>query len=143
MQSLPENFDGVFRFTNFTDTDFVVAWNSVEYTFPAMKTIPMVIPDSTMQEIQSIRKMFARKLAVREFYKTPKFISMNGQQVPAMYTDADLEPFIQKCLEPLPVANATMKAMPKDSEENYSVTEPIDDSIKDVNDLVAKKGNKK
>jgi len=140
---LPENFDGVFRFTNFTDQDFDVSWNSIQYTFPAMKTIPMVIPDSTMQEIQSIRKMFARKLAVREFYKTPKFISMNGQQVPALYTDSDLEPFIQRCLEPLPVASATMKQLPKDKDENYTVTEPIDDSVKDVQTLVATKGNKK
>ncbi len=31
----------------------------------------------------------------------------------------DLEPLVQKCLEPLPIAQATSKVLPKDSEKNY------------------------
>lgn len=120
---LPADFDGVFRFTNFTDEDFKARWNSIEYTFPASKTTPMVIPGATPEEVQTIRKKFARELAEREFYKTPKFKLMNDipvGQTPAIYTDSDLTPFIQRCLEPLPVAQATLKALPKDSNSNYS-----------------------
>lgn len=120
---LPTDFDGVFRFTNFTDKDFTAKWGGVEYTFPAMKTSPMIIPGMTPEEVQNIRKKFARELAIREFYKTPKFIGMNTISpggIPALYTDSDLVPFIQRCLEPLPLAQVIAKAIPKDSEKNYS-----------------------
>lgn len=116
MTQLPEDFDGVFRFTNFTDKDFKAKWASVEYTFPAMKTTPMIIPGQTPEEIQHIRKKFARELAEQEFYKTPKFVGMNSVQpggVPALYTDSDLTPFIQRCLEPLPIAQLKSKIVPK------------------------------
>lgn len=118
---LPENFDGVFRFTNFTDTEFKAKWGNVEYTFPAMKTTPMVMNFSPL-EIQHIRKKFAKELAILEFYKTPKFVGMNAHipgGVPATYTDADLAPFIQRCLEPLPLGQATTKiAKPSLDESN-------------------------
>lgn len=127
-QQLPEDFDGVFRFTNFSDEDFVAKWNSVEYTFPAMKTTPMLIPEASQFEIQSIRKKFARELATREWYKTDKFKGMDSVgkadgKTPATYTESDLAPFIQKCLEALPIARATTKKLPKDSEDNYTKDE--------------------
>ncbi len=123
INELPADFDGVFRFTNFTDRDFKARWNSIEYTFPAQKSTPMIIPGATPEEVQSIRKKFARELAEREFYDTPKFIKMNDVPMggtPALYTDSDLAPFIQRCLEPLPIAQAVMKTLPKDKDTNYS-----------------------
>lgn len=119
--SLPTDFDGVFRFTNYTNEDFTARWANIEYTFPAMKTTPMIVPNATPEEVQHIRKKFARELATREFYKTPKFVGMNSVQpggVPALYTDSDLAPFIQKCLEPLPVAQAKTKVLPKVLDES-------------------------
>jgi hypothetical protein len=133
---LPEDFDGVFRFTNFSDEDFVAKWDKVEYTFPANKTSPMVM-NATPVEIQNIRKKFARELAEREFYKTPKFNKMNEHVPggkPALYTDSDLQPFIQKCLEPLPIVHARTRVLPKDNledknskdEEGNPLTVPLD-----------------
>lgn len=120
---LPADFDGVFRFTNFTDTDFKARWNKIEYTFPAMKTVPIIIPGATPEEVQNIRKKFARELAEKEFYNTEKFKYLNHPDRgshPAGYTESDLEPLIQKCLEPLPVGNVTAQAIPRDNTERYS-----------------------
>lgn len=114
---LPENFDGVFRFTNFTDEDFTAMWNKVEYTFPANKTSPLVIPGETPEGVQSIRKKFAKELAEREFYRSEKGQFMNSKAAgprPALYTDSDLAPFVQRCLEPLPIAPAAAKAVKDD-----------------------------
>lgn len=128
INALPVDFDGVFRFTNFTDRDFKARWNSIEYTFPAQKSTPMIIPGATPEEVQTIRKKFARELAEREFYETPKFVHMNAPVpggTPALYTDGDLAPFIQKCLDPLPIAQATIKTLPKDKDTNYSKSTKI------------------
>ncbi len=134
---LPADFDGVFRFTNFTKEDFTARWGGIEYTFPAQKTTPMVIPGATPEEVQYIRKKFAKELALREFYDTKKFKTMNNVPpggTPALYTDSDLAPFIQRCLEPLPIAQATMKAVPRiaddtnfrKDEEGNNVTQILD-----------------
>lgn len=133
---LPEDFDGVFRFTNWTDRDFTARWDKIEYTFPANKTSPMVM-NFTPSEIQNIRKKFAKELAVREFYSTDKFKELNKHVpggIPALYTDTDLTPFIQKCLEPLPIQNAKAKMLPKDNlelknrqdDEGNPITVPLD-----------------
>lgn len=125
---LPLDFDGVFRFTNNTNSDFVGVWNKVEYTFPAMKTTPMVIENATPLEVQSIRKKFAKDLAVAQFYESAKFKDMNDPKhgvKPALYTDSDLAPLIQKCLEPLAVGVAKAKALPKDKNENYKVSKIV------------------
>jgi hypothetical protein len=66
---LPSDFDGIFRFTNWTDSDFTAKWDNIEYTFPAKKTTPIVIPNATPVEIQNIRKKFAKELAVACFYQ--------------------------------------------------------------------------
>ncbi len=112
---LPADFDGIFRFTNFTDADFKAKWDNIEYTFPAMKTTPMIIANASPEQIQSIRKKFAKELAIVEWYKSPKFIGMNAHTpggTPALYTDDDLVPFIQRCLEPLPVGQSSARVLP-------------------------------
>ena len=121
---LPPDFDGVFRFTNYTDQDFTAKWNNVAYTFPATKTSPMIIPGATPEEVQHIRKKFARELAEQEFAKTDKFKRLNDVPpggTPALYTESDLTPFIQRCLEPLPLAQAAMKALPRDNDSKFTV----------------------
>lgn len=110
---LPPDFDGQFRFTNWTDEDFTAKWDNVEYTFPALKMTPMTIMSATPLEIQNIRKKFARELAVKEFYKTKKFKGMDDKkhgQNPAIYTDSDIAPYVQKCLEPLEIGKLTARA---------------------------------
>ncbi len=119
---LPADFDGVFRFTNWTNNDFTAKWDSKEYTFPANKTSPMIIPSATPQEVQNIRKKFAKDLAVHEFYESKKFGVLNAHTpggTPALYTDSDLAPLIQKCLNPLPVASAKVSVVPPMSENVF------------------------
>lgn len=120
---LPADFDGVFRFTNFTDEDFTSYWGNVAYTFAANRTSPIVIPGETSEGIQSIRKKFAKELAEREFWKTDKFARMNSPEQgshPALYTDSDLAPFIQRCLEPLPVAPAKTSVVKKEVDQVFA-----------------------
>lgn len=119
---LPEDFDGVFRFTNWSDEDFTAKWDKIEYTFKKNATSPMIM-NNTPIEIQSIRKKFARELAEREFYKTSKFGEMNKHTpggTPALYTEADLTPFIQKCLEPLPISVARASVLPPNKLEDQN-----------------------
>ena len=118
---LPENFDGVFRFSNPSEEDFIGEWNKKEYLFPALSTVPMVMVDHSPIEIQHIRKHFAKKLAEREFYKSREYKTMQGQEgkpgdrrmnsihQAATYTLSDLEPYIKQCLQPLNAATLTAK----------------------------------
>ncbi len=120
---LPKDFDGTFKFTNYTDSDFTARWNSIEYTFPALKSVPIVIPNATPLEVQNIRKKFAKELAIREWYKTPKFQGMNNVPMggtPALYTDSDIAPFVQRCLEPLPLGHTTSKAVEKNEDSKFT-----------------------
>lgn len=119
---LPADFNGVFPFTNWTTTPFTAKWDSKEYTFPAEKTSPMIIPGATPEQVQYIRKKFAEELAIREFYKTTKFKGLEGQtpigqgnsiQSAATYTPSDIAEFTQKCLMPLPIASAKITDAPK------------------------------
>lgn len=141
---LPQDFDGVFRFTNFTDKDFKAKWDNVEYTFPAKSTTPLVM-NATPQEIQHIRKKFARELAIQEFSGSDKMkaldklnpIGLTSFQGAVTYTDNDLTDFVQRCLEPLPVAQAKVKVLPKQDESNFkkdeegnNVTEVLDHKSK-------------
>ena len=123
---LPSDFDGVFKFTNFTSEDFIARWDSVEYRFPANMTSPMVM-NFTPVEIQNIRKKFARELGIREYYKTDSFKNKDNPNQgyrPPLYSDSDLKPFIQRCLEPLPVAHAEVKVLPrKGNAENMKTDE--------------------
>ena len=118
---LPENFDGVFRFTNDSDEDFIGKWNSKEYLFKAHTTSPMQMLEHTPLEIQQIRKKFAmdwaqRELGKSELYKnllkqernsdgTPRSSSIHGA---ATYSIDQLTPYIQRCLKPLPESKAVV-----------------------------------
>jgi len=128
---LPEDFDGVFKFTNWTEEDFVGKWGSKEYKFPALATSPMIIPDHSPIEIQHIRKKFAKDLAEREFFKSQQYSSLHKQernsdgsprlnsiQQAGTYSIETLTPFIQKCLEPLQNARAIVTEAPKQNIED-------------------------
>ena len=132
---LPADFDGTFRFTNWTNEDFVGVWGKKEYLYPKHSTSPMIIPDQTPVEIQHIRKKFAKDLAEREFFKSEKYESFRlregekddmgmikprayGMSHAGQYTIGDLTTYIQKCLEPLPVSKAVVTAMKGDKLED-------------------------
>ncbi|MDE2233286.1 MAG: hypothetical protein KGJ90_04115 [Patescibacteria group bacterium] len=123
---LPENFDGIFQFTNFSDEDFTTKWDSKEYTFPARTRSPMIMPESNSLQIQQIRKIFAKRLAEREFLKTPDFESLVGEErnkdgsarfnsinQASSYGIDRLVSLIQRCLEPLEPSRAAVKMVPK------------------------------
>ena len=128
---LPQDFNGVFTFTNWTDEDFVGTWGGSDYHFPANSTSPMVIPDHSPLEIQHIRKKFAKDLAEREYYKSSGYKKvmkqernpdgtprLNGIQQAATYTINELTPYIQRCLEPLEQKTANVTKRPKDQIED-------------------------
>ena len=122
---LPEDFDGVFRFTNATDEDFVGIWAKRPYTFPAQKTTPMIILDATPMEVQHIRKVFAKKLAEREFYKGSRIRDYDKQNqgvasihTAITYNPKDLEPFIEQCLRPLAIGKAQVGQL-IEKEQNF------------------------
>lgn len=126
---LPADFDGVFRFTNNSDQDFKARWNKIEYTFPALKTVPIIIPGASPEEVQNIRKKFAREWAEQQFYKTDKFKYLDSPERgshPAIYSESDLEPLIQKCLEPLQTGTVTAQALPRDKTEYSKNTIVLD-----------------
>jgi hypothetical protein len=106
-------FDGSFKFTNTSKEDFTFLWNNKEYTFPAESSSPMIIAGESLENIQEIRKRAAYKWAVREFFKTKEGKAIektaSGYLNPATYSDKILEPFIQQCLNPLPLKAAVVK----------------------------------
>lgn len=116
------DFDGVFRFTNDSDEDFIALWNNKEYLFPAHKTVKLVMGDETLENIQEIRKRFAYRWAVREFYKGKEYLKMSkmGNGLPPTFDERILEPMIQKCLTPLPEESLKVKTKAKDSDKNYT-----------------------
>lgn len=113
---LPEDFDGVFRFTNYSEEEFIAKWGNRAYTYPPMRTTPMIIVDASPLEVQQIRKKFAKEFAIREWFKTKqakalteKRGELNSIFQANTYSDSDLAPFIQKCLEPLESARAIVQ----------------------------------
>lgn len=124
--SLPADFDGVFKFTNWTDEDFVGKWGSKEYIFPAGKTSNMVIPEHSPLEIQHIRKKFAKNLAEREFFKSQQYGKFKAQETntdgsprlnsihqAGQYSQTELVSYIQKCLQPMPLSKVQIKEAEK------------------------------
>lgn len=122
---LPADFDGVFRFTNWTNEEFIGRWNGKAYTFPPLSTSPMIITDASPLEVQNIRKKFAKELAEREFFRSDKYkqlvsVERNGNG-PALnsihqansYSTDDLGSMIQRGLEPLPIAQAEVSLVEK------------------------------
>lgn len=128
MENLGIEFDGVFRFTNDTTEDFIGLWNNKEYVFPAKSCCPIIIQDETLEGIQSIRKKWAYKLAVHEFYKskTYKTMSKMGRGLPPTFDEKLLEPMIESCLKPLPIAKAKVtKKEPKEKDSDFRVSKSI------------------
>lgn len=138
--TLPENFTGVFHFTNWSNEDFTGKWGGKQYLFQAETTSPMVIPEHSPLEIQHIRKKFAKDLAEREYFKSQQYKNLmkqernpdgsprlNGIHSAGTYSVDQLTPFIQKCLEPLPIARALVTESPKEAiEEKLSRNEDGD-----------------
>lgn len=121
---LPAEFDGVFRFTNWSNEEFIGVWGKREYHFPALTTSPMIIPEHSPLEIQHIRKKFAKDLAEREFYKSSGYRTfqtternsdgsprLNSIHQATAYSINELTPFIQKALQPLSVARASITSL--------------------------------
>ena len=112
-----QEFDGVFKFTNASTEDFTVMWNSKEYLFPATSTCPLIMPEHTLEEVQAIRKKFAYKYAQREFAKSKIGVGIEKEASkhlnPATYDEKLLQPYIDQCLSPLPIASAKVTVIPK------------------------------
>ncbi len=127
MEQYKNDFDGVFRFTNATKEDFIALWNNKEYSFPAGKTVPLIIPDETLENIQEIRKKFAYKLAVREFYNGTQYAKMAkmGNGLPPTFDEKILEPMIEQCLTPLPMEKLVVKEGKKDDERKYRASKAV------------------
>lgn len=123
------DFDGVFRFTNATDEDFSGFWNNKEYVFPLGTCCPIIIQNETLENIQEIRKKFAFKLAVREFYKGKDYQRMAkmGNGLPPIFDEKVLQPWIDECLRPLPISRVSVKEGKKDNEKNYKGSKAISD----------------
>lgn len=156
---LPENFAGVFYFTNtWPDKDFVAKWGGKEYVFPANSTSPMIIPEHSPLEIQNIRKKFAKDWAEQDFFMSQGYENLRapeGIRDPNSNTMTDprvglasransysldmLVTRIQKCLEPLPVATAIVREVSKVRlEEKLRVNdegETVTGAIKNDKDL--------
>lgn len=126
-------FMGVFHFTNWTDEDFVHLWNNEEYIFPKLSSVPMVMPKETSEAIQEIRKRFAYDLAVREFYKGREYKKMSkmGNGLPPTFDEKILEPMIEKCLKPLPMAKARVRKIEVDEESKFKASKAVgvDDNL--------------
>jgi hypothetical protein len=131
--------EGVFYFTNpglakFTDkfgnesTDFSTLWNNKEYTFKGKTTVPLLIPNTTPEEVQNIRKQFAKNYATKWFFTTKRYKDLvkKGGYIPATYDeDTEFKDVIQACLTPLPKSQAEVKDLPRDNEKNYKGTKAI------------------
>lgn len=118
--TLPADFDGVFKFTNWSEQEFVGVWGKKEYHYPAQATSPMIIPEHSPLEIQHIRKKFAKDLAEREFFEGTRYEilrspegklgnrTMSGIHTASAYTMDDLKEGIQACLKPLEIKRASI-----------------------------------
>lgn len=122
--------DGVFFFTNpgiakFKDivgnvtADWSTLWNNREYSFKGKTTVPLLIPNTTPEEVQSIRKQFAKNYATAWFHTTKRYQDLvkKGGYIPATYNeDTEYKEVIQACLTPLPKSNAAVREIPKINE---------------------------
>jgi len=135
VKMIPENFDGIVRFTNWSDEDFTGKYNSKEYFFKANTTSPLFNVDistatetrlASPLELLNIVKKFALDLAVREWGKTqwykdslkrernvdgsPRGQGMSGA---ASYSIDQLAPLIQKGLYIYTSGKTSIKEMDK------------------------------
>lgn len=130
---LDSDFDGVFRFSNNSDEDYVALWNNKEYVFKAHTRSPIIIPNETPENIQEIRKKWAFKWAEKQWFKTPEYKEMSKSDFRGGRDDKVLEPWIQMCLSPLPVAKAEVREG-KVKEFKPKASKPVgpDDNLNEV-----------
>lgn len=131
--------DGIFYFTNpglckiknregVETKDFTALWNNREYTFKEKTTVPLIIANEPPENIQHIRKLFAKKYAQAWFHQTKRYKDMvkAGKNMPATYDeDTEFKDVIQACLTPLPKGTAIVKELPRDNESNYKGSKAI------------------
>lgn len=153
--------NGIFKFTNPTEEDFIFMWNNKEYTYPAQKTVIMFIENESPERVQSIRKMAAKRLAEREYYKGKDFKKIaNGLKDPSMgrnviqssIDESNLQPFIDSCLKPMELANAKVRKLPEEklnvagkaigggNKENPYPTIDLNETFKESNEKLLAKG---
>lgn len=142
MDNTNEEFSGVFMFTNPTKEERKYLWNNKEYAFPAESTVPLIIASETLENIQEIRKRFAKAMALERLYEGEKVYSRDGKTLvfdykkakemgnglPPTFDEKILEPMIEECLKPLAVKRATVQQGKKlDDERNYKATKALTD----------------
>lgn len=133
-----EDFSGVYYFTNPTKVERTYLWNNKEYAFAPESRSPLIILSEPLENIQEIRKRFAYRMATERLYEgesTPsgynynKAVDMGNKSasgMPPTFDEKILEPFIEECLKPLPIAKANVKsAKTLDKDENYKHTKAM------------------
>lgn len=122
----PNYLNGVFYFSNSDTKDFIAMWNNIEYIFPAMTCSPMLIPGVTPEEMQEIRKRFAKKWAIDRWYEGREYKKMvkEGGRIPAIPNEKIYEPLIQMCLSPLPIVEVKTNKVGKEKRE-YKGSKPV------------------
>lgn len=153
---LPEDFDGTFLFTNYTDEEFVGRWGNKEYHFPAKTSSPIVMYNQTPLEIQSIRKKWAKDLAEKIFFNSDLYkkllqqernndgsARLNGIHSAGQYSINELAGLIQRGLQALPAGKAKVvtaeKAPLEDSLSKDDDGELNTIVVKQNSDLIAEK----
>ena len=123
--------DGVFYFTNTSKEDYKHLWNNIEYTFPAESSTPMIIRNEPPENVQAIRKRFAYDWAVEQFHNGKEYLKLSkmGNGLPPTYDEKILEPFIEKCLNPLPMGQIKTKEMPKEDEKKFKGSKALKDNV--------------
>lgn len=135
---IPRKFSGTFYFTNHDSEDFTAYWNKFAYTFKAHSRSPIVMYDEPLVNIQEIRKKWAIQLAERMHHKSAKFKELlkksEGKAVPFNYSDKELEPYIQLCLEDAPLVEVDIEKVPEkvvtktiDPKTGHETTRAFDD----------------
>lgn len=134
--------DGVFFFTNpgiykgkdregNPTTDWSALWNNKEYTFKGKTTVPLIIANEPPENVEKIRKLFAKKYAQACFHQSKRYQELvkKGGYIPATYNETDengeYNTYIQACLTPLPKSQLTVKDLPRDNESNYKGTKAV------------------
>lgn len=156
-QVLPKNWDGRFPFTNDSDEDFVFIWAKKGYLFPARKTVDMMRMafNATPLEVQAIRKNAAKRFGEREFLKSDTVKAMEALErnpstgAPVLtsfqsarsYSEADLAPYIAKCLQAFPEGEALVstevfepntEAILKRDDDGEFINKPIQNAKQSV-----------
>ena len=82
---------------------------------------PLIIADESLQNIQEIRKRFAYRWATKQFYSGKEYDKMKkmGGGIPPTFDEKILEPWIQQCLKPLPIAAIKVKTLKGDDGSTY------------------------